>query len=121
MSATNVIISPPAGATVFTESDLNTTVDTVKGSAGTIYVIEVDNTANAAITYLKLFHLATAVTLGTTAPNGVFLVPASTNQVFCPVPGLAFANGLQAACVTAGGTAGTTAPTSAVIVRIVYA
>ena len=59
------------------------------------------------------------MTLGTTVPDYVFRADASTLHTLVFPEGLTFANGFTHCCVTAGGTAGTGAPGSAVKIRYV--
>lgn len=119
MAVSNLTITSLASSLFQDTANTNGAI-VVKGSSGTIYVIEVDNTALASIVYVKLYDTAAAVTVGTTVPDWVFKITASVNQVFTFVPGEAFSNGLQVACVTAGGTAGTSAPATPPTVRIAY-
>ena len=88
----------------------------VLGAAGSIYQIDVDNAANAAASYLKLYDAA-APTVGTTAPDAVLRVPAGQRRQWVIPEGWAFTI-LSFACVTAGGTTGVTAPTHPVVVRL---
>ena len=92
----------------------------VKASSTVVYAIEIDNTANAAASFVKLWNNAGAVTVGTTAPEEIILVPASSTVTLIYIRGKTFGTGLQVATVTAAGTAGTTSPTSSVIVEIAY-
>jgi hypothetical protein len=91
----------------------------------TLYSIDADNSANGAATYIKLYDAlsdsATDLIVGTTAPHMILLVPASSRRVFEFPAGVGFASWCGIAGVTAGGTAGTTGPTSAVTVRLVGA
>jgi len=119
MAVTNLTITSLAASEFQDTSNANSSVS-VKGSAGTLYVVSVDNTANAAASYVKLYDTAGAVVVGTTVPDWVFKITALVAQPIVFVPGIAFANGLAVCTVTAGGTAGSTSPSSAVIVRIVY-
>lgn len=121
MATTQITLGYPAGTNLFTETALGNTALTVKGSSATVNMVDIDNTANAATSFVKLYNSAGAVTVGTTVPDEVYQIPASTRIALLFTSGKVFGTGLQAACVTAGGTAGTTSPTSAVIVRIVYA
>lgn len=122
MAITNLTVAQVSGAKLFQDTDSVGTVVAVSASAATIYQIEIDNTANAAATYVKMWDLGTgSVTLGTTAPSLIIPVPASSRITLTFTSGLAFATAVSLASVTAGGTAGTTSPTSDVIVRIVYA
>ena len=120
--ATSVVeIGTPSGLTRYRETDLTGTKSAVKASSGTIHAIVADNAANAAVSYLKLWDVASgSVTVGTTAPDFIFRIPASTKRTIVFQEGLAFATALTAACVTAGGTAGTTDPTSDFAVEILF-
>jgi len=85
-----------------------------------LYYLEVDNTANASTAvYLKLYDATGSVTIGTTAPTLIFRADAAQKDTCVFPTGLTFANGFTHACVTEPGTAGTTNPGSAVIVRYV--
>ena len=121
MATTQVALSYPSGTNVFNETALGATALSIKASAGTLYYVYVDNSLNAAqVEYVKLYDTAGVVTVGTTAPDWIIRV-AGAAVVNYPIPGgVAFAAGLQAACVTGAGTAGTTAPTSSVTARVVY-
>lgn len=110
-------------------SGVNLLVDTVaanaavavKASSAVLYMLEVDNTANAAASYLKIFNVAGAsVVVGTTAPDWIIMIPASVSRNLAIPSGLTFGTALSYFCVTAGGTAGSTSPSSSVIVRMVY-
>ena len=119
MAVTTQTISS-LSTSLFNDTDNANSAVTVKGSSGTLYYIEIDNTANGAASYSKFYDSAGAITVGTTAPDDIIKVPASGSVKIPFIGGRAFANGLQVATVTAGGTAGTTSPTSDVIVRVAY-
>lgn len=119
MAVSNLTITSLASSLFQDTANTNAAV-VVKGSSGTIYLIEIDNTALASVVYVKLYDTASAVTVGTTVPDWVFKVSASVNQSFTFVAGEAFSGGLQVATVTTGGTAGTTAPATPPTVRIAY-
>ena len=122
MATTNLSISQISGANLYDSTALDNTKDAVKASSGTVYLIEIDNSANAAASFVKLWDAASgSVTVGTTAPDWVIKIPASTKRTIPFPAGIAFGTALTAACVTAGGTSGTTSPSSSVPVRIVYA
>jgi len=59
--------------------------------------------------------------VGTTAPDMIVLAPASAKVTLVIPGGVTFGTGLSYACVTAGGTAGVTNPTSSVLAKLVYA
>lgn len=121
MAVTQVDLSPPSGAKLYTNDDLEGTASAVKASSGTLYSIVIDNSANAAVSYVKLWDVASgSVTVGTTAPDWIIKVAASAKRTIVFPEGLAFGTALTAACVTTAGTAGTTNPSSSVGVNIVY-
>jgi len=101
-------------------------VDAIKASSAKVYSVTIDNSANGgAASYVKLFNLAAgSVSLGVTSPDEVIFVPAGavvTVSYFTgAVPGKTFASALSAACVTTGGTAGSTSPVSPVVVTVEY-
>ena len=109
----------PVATRLAVDLSLGATVQAnVLGAPATLYLVEVDNTANAAAaSYVKLWDAVTAV-VGTTPPNLVYMAPAATKVTYAIPGGVAFAVGISVACVTAPGTAGTAAPTSSVPVRI---
>jgi hypothetical protein len=104
---------------------MGNTADAIKSSSALVYWIFIDNSLNAAATYVKLYNLAAgSVTVGTTVPDEVILAPANariTHVMYSNnIPGKTFGTALSAAAVTAGGTAGVTSPSSSVPVTIVY-
>lgn len=121
MAVTTVDFDAPSGLSRYHNTDSNATKSGVKASSGALYSIIVDNTANAAVTYLKLYDAASGdVTVGTTAPDWIFKIPASTKLTIVLPETIAFGTALTEASVTAGGTAGSTGPTSDVPVTILY-
>ena len=122
MAVSNTSLPDIASSFLFTDTVNANAAISVKASAGTIYAIDVDNTANAAATYTKLWNTASgSVTVGTTAPVMILPTAASTRVVHViPQGNGAFDTAISVASVTTAGTAGTTSPTSSTIVRIVY-
>jgi hypothetical protein len=117
----------PLEATRFIDVEANATAEDLSDSANTIYAVEVDNTGNTVDVFVKLYDAAT-VTVGTTTPNIIIKCKAgSTRKVAihsssanqqAPGNGYPFATGLLVACVTEGGTGGTTSPTNKVRVSL---
>jgi hypothetical protein len=109
----------PVGNKLVVDTDCNATAkNSVTGSAGTIYQIDIDNSNNVTeAVFLKIYDDA-APTVGTTAPDFVIKVPTNQRRSMAIPEGFDFTN-LSIACVTAGGTAGVTDPTTAVTVRMV--
>jgi hypothetical protein len=120
MSVTIAPLGLTGSLRIIRDSDADDTVErNVNDGAATIYAVVIDNTANAAATYVKFYDTVGAITLGTTAPSMILMAPASVRRTFVFTGGNAFSTGLTYAAVTTGGTGGTTAPTSAVPVDIV--
>jgi len=121
MAVTNLILTALA-TNLYKNTVVANAASVIKASAGTLYAIYVDNSANAAeAEYLKLYDSAGAVVVGTTVPDFVFKIPAAfVGNLMIATSGIAFAAGLQIAAVTAGGTAGTTSPTASLEGDVVY-
>jgi hypothetical protein len=125
VAITQVVVASPSAETIFSDTAMGSTVDAVKASSAKVYWMTVDNSANGAPSYVKLYNLASgSVTVGTTSPDEIIYVPSSAviTHVFSTgaAPGKTFGTALTAACLTTGGTAGVTAPSSSVIVSIAY-
>jgi len=122
MATSQIGLGFVANAQLWIETVLGATAIQLKATSGTIYIVEVDNTANAsAASFVKLYDATSGtVTVGTTAPDWIIKCAGNTKQDYVVVGGAAFATALTTACVTTGGTAGSTAPTGAVIVKISY-
>lgn len=110
---------PPVGTKLVTQDNANSTPNNaVTSAAGSIYQVDVDNSANADNpAYLKIYDNASP-TVGTTPPDFIFKVPVNRRLPMVIPDGLDF-NDLSFAVVTTPGTAGTTDPTNAVIVKLV--
>ena len=126
MSITTVNVGTPTNQSVFTDTAMGNVVDGVKSSSALLLSVTVNNLLNAsASAYVKLFNLLSGnVTLGTTAPDKIIDAPGGSiiTAVFYNEGniGVTFSTGLSAACVTTGGTAGTTSPAMNVIVTISF-
>ena len=119
MAVTVTNQSNPLGARlVYDSSAGGTAVDNTTGAAGTLYMVEIDNTDNGAASYFKLVN-ATSATAGTTAASMVFMCPASAKRSFAFPEGIAFSAGFSHWCTTGAAESNTGAPSSAVKVRYV--
>lgn len=127
MAITNVIIANPAGISQFTDTAMGATADAVKASSASLFSVIVDNSANGgAASYAKIYNTASgSVTVGTTVPDDVIFAPggAVVERFYYTKAaiGVTFGTALTAACVTTGGTGGTTPPVSSVVVTLNYA
>ena len=116
MSVSNIPLL--TGASLLIETAAGAAI-TAKASSAVLYELELDNTLNAAASFFKIFNTA-SVTLGTTVPDWVIMIPASVSRTMVIPSGLTFGTALTYAATTAGGTAGSTAPTSNFAVKMVY-
>ena len=106
--------------------DADHNVETLDGTSGTLFKVEIDNTQNTVPVYVKLYDTTGTVNVGgdaTTHPEWVFMCPASVTRVYSSPTGNTYGSGLKAVCVTAAGTdlngtAASTAPASSVTYRI---
>ena len=109
-----------AGVAIVHIADCDETADNdVRGGPCTLLSVKVDNSANAALSYLKLYD-DLAPNVGTTVPEEIIQIDASEDLSYSinGGKGLVFDTGLSIAAVTAGGTGGTTGPTSAMLVTL---
>jgi len=126
MAITQVVIGSPSNEKIFNDSAMGATADAIKASSAVVYAVTVDNTLNSgAVSYVKLYNLAAgSVVVGSTAPDEIIYVPAGvivTRVFFTGAnPGVTFPAALAAVCVTTGGPAGSTAPSSNVSVSVNY-
>ena len=98
------------------QSSATATADTdvLSGTTGRVYAIYLENvTGSPANEYFKMYD-AKAPTVGTTDPIAVFRVRASVNQIITSKTGIKISTALSTACVTTGGTAGTSNPSTTV-------
>lgn len=120
MAITTQSLGFASGTNVFTDTDSEGTVVVVKASSAVVHLITVDNSANGAATFLKIWNSAGAVTIGTTVPDSIIMVPASVAISMAMPGGVTYGTGLQVACTTTAALGGVTNPTSSVILRVVY-
>lgn len=108
----------PLGATLVQQTAASATPNNnVLGAAGTLYMVEVDNAANVAAVYVKLFNNA-APTVGTTPADEVYMCPAGVARVWAIPQGVSYSVAVSLACVTGAAEASTTSPPNPVVVRL---
>lgn len=121
MAVSNISIAQISGANLFVDDDNQNAAVAVKASSAVLYQLELDNTANGAPTYCKLFNVAAgSVVIGTTAPDLTILVPAATKITMVLPGGLTFGTALSVASVTTKVESGSTSPSSSFVVKMVY-
>lgn len=108
-----------SGAILVIDTAAVGTAVVAKATSAVLYSLELDNTLNAAASYFKLYNTG-SVTVGTTVPDMVIMVPASSSRTLQIPSGIAFSTALSYCGTTAGGTAGSTAPTSNFPIKMVY-
>ena len=78
MAITQINIPTPSGLVLFSDTAMGGTIDAVKASSAKVYEVIIDNSANGAASYIKLYNAASGgVTVGTTVPDEVIFVPGS--------------------------------------------
>lgn len=92
------------------------TVETLTASATEVYAVVIDNTLNAAISYLKVFNTTGSVNEGVTVPNVILRADASTKVQYTFDTGVSLSAGMKAMITTTAVTAGVTAPSANVTV-----
>ena len=121
MALTKTIFPAVLGANLTVITGANATAVAVKTSSGTIYGIEIDNTANSADSFVKLYNLAAgSTTVGSDDPDMVLKAPATKKMTYLFNQGVAQGTAITLACVTLAGTAGNSTPISNVTVKVVY-
>ena len=125
MAITSVNVSSPSNEIIYQDTVAANAVIGIKASSAKVYYIIVDNSLNVAASYLKLWNTASgSVTLGVTAPDFIAYIPASaiiTIPFFTSAAnGITFGTALSYAVVTTAGTAGSSAPSSAVTMTVSY-
>ena len=105
MAFQKVLAINPLGNTIVTDTSAGATGQTVVSSAVRIYAVYANNTTGAKA-YVKLYNNATP-TIGTNNPDIVLMFPASTARQYSFPEGIPLATALTYACVTTGGTTGT--------------
>ena len=89
----------------------NTGLSDFISSSTTVYTMDLDNSANGALTFFKLYD-STGPTYGTTEPSVMIQVAASTRQVWSVAQGLRLSSGLSVMACTVDGPAAGSSPGS---------
>jgi len=90
MATSNTTLQSPLGSDVYTDNAVTNSLVQMD-DACTVYHMEFDNTANAAVTYYKVYNVVSgSVTLGTTQPSFIFPCAANTKQYFTVPTAISF-------------------------------
>ena len=96
-------VTSPFSARGIEVTDLeNTGLNDFLSTSTTVYTFDLDNAANGAVTYFKLYDSASP-TYGTTEPSLMIKVAASTRAVWSIAQGLKLTTGLSVMASTAAG------------------
>jgi len=105
-------VSSPFSARGVEMTDLeNTGLSDFISSTTSVYTLDLDNSANGAVTYFKLYD-STNPTYGTTEPSVMIKVAASTRQVWSIAQGLQLLSGFSVMACTVDGPAAGSSPGS---------
>jgi|TARA_R110002012_G_C11635471_1_gene610150 hypothetical protein len=128
MAVTATTTITPLGGTsqishmLITDFDADSTVEAhVTGNtSGIIYLVEIDNTANAATSaYLRIKDAQSAGAAGTLVPNVMFYAAPGSKASYVMPEGHSYSTGVTMWCTTNNAVDNTSSPQSAVIVRII--
>ena len=95
-----------------------TAVDNTTQAAGTLFMVEIDNSGYSTAVYFKLADAATA-TAGTTAATMVLYCPGSSKRSYAFPEGIVFSNGFSHWCTIAAAEASTAPPVTKPTVRYI--
>ena len=111
MAVTVSTQTAPIGSKLVNDSAAtNSASNNTTNAAGTLYMVEIDNThASSTDVFLKLVD-ATSCTVGTTAPTMVLVCPAVSKRSYVFPEGIVFDNGFSHWLTTAAAQDSTAAP-----------
>lgn len=121
MPVTKTTTTTALGGILVVDLDADSTIENnVTGnSSGNIYLVDVDNTANAAAAvYLRIVDAASAANVAVDH-TWLFYVPAGQRMSYAMAAGAAYAAGVTMWCTSNPADGNGTDPSAAVIVRIV--
>lgn len=108
-----------ASGKLFQSTTIGATAVVVSAASCVLHALELDNTANVAATFVRMHNTGT-VTPGTTVPDQILMVPASTKITFIMPGGVTFGTALTITAGISAALATTTAPSSSFAIKIVY-
>tara|TARA_R110000824_G_scaffold276694_1_gene465112 strand:+ start:702 stop:1070 length:369 start_codon:yes stop_codon:yes gene_type:complete len=118
MATYKTAISSAISSNRWTDTAASSTAVEASSSSLNIHQVRIVNSANTTKLYLKIYNVvADSVTVGTTSPDAILPVEASSTVEYIFDPQIALATALSYAVVTAPGTAGTSAPSTAITVE----
>ena len=124
MAATKTTAINNLGGILVVDFNANTSVasNVTGNSSGSLYLVDVDNTANSSTSaYVRIKDAASANSnsAGTLTPHFMFVAPPGAKTSYAMPEGQVYSAGLSMWCTTSNAAQNTSAPTNAVIVRLV--
>ena len=122
MAVTKTSAITELGGILIVDFDADNSVEAhVTGNtSGSLYLVEIDNTANATDTaYLRIKDAQSAGAAGTLVPTWMFKAPPGAKASYAMSEGQAYSTGVTLWCTSSNAAEDTTAPTSAVIVKLI--
>ncbi len=120
MAVSKTILPGRLGANSSTVTGANAAAVAVATSSSTIYVVEIDNSAVGADSFVKLYNLAAgSTTVGSDDPVVILKAPASKKVTYHFDQGVALGTAITLACLNSAATAGTSM-SGTVNVTVVY-
>jgi len=110
------------GGTLIVDFDADTSVEphVTGNTSGTLYLVEIDNTANATTSaYLRIKDAQSAGSAGTLVPKWLFVAAPGSKSSYVLPEGQAYGTGLTLWCSSSNVAENTTAPANAVVVRLI--
>ena len=118
MATYKTTISSAISSNRWTDTAASSTAVEASSASIHIHQVRIVNTANTVKLYLKIYNVAaSSVTVGTTSPDVILPVEASSSVEYTFDPRIELATALSYAVVTAPGTAGTSASSTAITVE----
>ena len=118
MATYKTAISSAISSSRWTDTAASSTAVEASSASIHIHQVRIVNTANTVKLYLKIYNVAaSSVTIGTTSPDVILPVEASSSVEYIFDPRIELATALSYSVVTAAGTAGTSAPSTAITVE----
>jgi len=122
MGVTKTTSITALGGNLIIDFDADSSVEghVTGNSSGVLYVVEVDNTANATTSaYLRIKDAQSAGAAGTLVPTWMFVAAPGSKSSYTFPDGQPYGTGLTLWCTSGNAVDNSTSPASAVIVRLI--
>ena len=122
MGVTKTTSITALGGNIIIDFDADSSVEghVTGNSSGVLYVVEVDNTANATTSaYLRIKDAQSAGAAGTLVPTWMFVAAPGLKAAYAFPDGQPYGTGLTMWCTSNNAVANGSSPASAVIVRLI--